>query len=173
MRLTAKSDYALRACLELAARSTGTFVKADALADAQGIPTNFLLGILGELKRATLVESKRGLDGGYRLALPSNEIRVADVLRAVDGPLASLAGEKVEQVDYAGTAFYLRHVWVALRTAMRSVLEVTMLSDIVSGDLPENVIELLRNDGAWVTRPSGLDVVAAQWDETPGEPQLR
>jgi len=166
MRLTAKTDYAVRACLELTVRSDDGFVKAEELADAQGIPAAFVLGILNQLKRAALVESKRGLDGGYRLAMPADQIRVADVLRAVDGPLASLAGEKVEDVDYSGSARYLQHVWVALRTAMRSVLEVTTLADVASGNLPDNVQELLASKGAWVTRPSGLDVVVAEWDES-------
>lgn len=159
MRISAKTDYAVRACLELASQKGDGFVKAEVIAEAQGIPSAFVLGILGELKRSSLVESRRGLEGGFRLARPSDKVSIADVIRAVDGPLASVGGVKMEDVEYDGSATYLRHIWVALRTAMRTVLEETTLADAASGNLPAGVNDLLANEGAWVTRPNRLEVV--------------
>lgn len=158
MRISAKTDYAARACLELASRRQGEYVKAETIADAQAIPGAFVLGILNQLKRAGLVEAKRGLEGGYRLAVGGDQISIADVMRAADGPLASMQGTKMEDVDYEGSATYLRHVWVALRTAMRGVLEEVTLADVVAGDFPPEVERLLSSAGAWLTRPFGMDV---------------
>lgn len=153
MRVTAKIDYAVRGCLELAAHRADGMLKADQIATAQQIPAAFMLSILGDLRTAGLVESRRGADGGYRLALDPAEISVADVIRAIDGPLANIAGVQPEDVDYRGASAHLRDTWVALRVAMRSVLEATSLADVVAGKLPAVALELLSHDDAWVTRP--------------------
>jgi Rrf2 family protein len=141
VRVSAKADYALRAAVELAAAGGGQ-VKAEALAQAQGIPPKFLENILVELRRSGLAESRRGADGGWRLARPAEEIALADVFRAVEGPLANVRGVLPEETTYAGAAHDLREVWIALRAAMRVVLEQTTLADVVSGELPAEVAEL-------------------------------
>lgn len=153
MRISARADYAVRAAVELASVGTAGWTKAERVADAQGIPLPFLLNILKSLREDGLVEAKRGIDGGYRLALPATEVSVAAVVRAVDGPLASVAGTLVEDREYSGSAVGLRDTWVALRNSIRSVLEVVMLADLVSGDLPASVTELLCGDDAFTTRP--------------------
>ncbi len=118
MRVSAKADYAIRAALELAAAGDGP-VKGDRIAKAQEIPPNFLENILGDLRNAGLVASRRGADGGYWLARPAEEISLADVIRAVDGPLANVRGVRSEQVAYTGSAERLRDVWVAVRASLR------------------------------------------------------
>lgn len=153
MRVTAKTDYAVRGCLELASHRADGMLKADQIAAAQQIPGAFMLSILGDLRAAGIVESRRGADGGYRLALDPADVALADVIRAIDGPLASIAGVQPEDVDYRGASVHLRDAWVALRVAMRSVLEATTLADVVAGDLPEVARELLSHDDAYVTRP--------------------
>lgn len=130
MRVSAKVDYALRALLELAAAPPGQ-VTAERLATAQGIPPKFLENILLELRRAELVVSQRGVDGGYRLAKPAGEISVADVVRALEGPIASVRGVRPEEVEYEGPARSLQPLWVELRASMRGVLEQTTLADLV------------------------------------------
>ena len=130
MRVSAKVDYALRASIELAAAAPEQ-VKGERLATAQAIPHKFLENILADLRNGGLVASQRGADGGYRLARPPEEITVADVIRVVEGPIASVRGERPDELDYAGTAVPLRDVWIELRTAMRGVLEQTPLADLV------------------------------------------
>src|SRR5919202_6157211 len=122
MRISAKADYAVRAALELAAAPDPP-VKGERIAEAQGIPLKFLENILRDLRQAGLVVSHRGPDGGYRLERPPEEIRLADVIRAVDGPLASVRGERPESMHYGGPAEELAPVWIALRAAVRGVLE--------------------------------------------------
>jgi Rrf2 family protein len=151
VRISAKTDYAVRAAAELAA-SGDSWMKTESVSQIQGIPIAFLLNILAELRTAGLVHSRRGAEGGYRLARPADEITVADVVRAVDGPLASVAGARPEEVDYVGAAVALRGTWVALRVAMRSVLERVTLDDLASGRLPPDIAELLRDDDAWQAR---------------------
>lgn len=151
MRTTAKADYAVRAAVELAASRDGP-VSAERIAEAQAIPVNFLENILLDLRRAGIVESRRGAAGGYLLARPADEIVVADVVRAVEGPLASVRGLSPDQLDYEGSAVPLRDVWVALRAAVRSVLEHVTLADLASGDLPPFVAELTADPEAWVRR---------------------
>ncbi|HZO50889.1 MAG TPA: Rrf2 family transcriptional regulator [Gaiellaceae bacterium] len=131
MRVSAKVDYALRAMAELAAAPPGP-VKAERLAAAQSIPPKFLESILLELRHSGLVASQRGAEGGYRLARPAAEITVADVIRAVEGPLATVRGERPDSISYTGPAAALREVWLDLRTAMRGVLETTTLEQVVS-----------------------------------------
>jgi Rrf2 family protein len=132
VRVSAKVDYAIRAMLELAASPPGP-VKAEAIANAQQIPRNFLENILLDLRHAELVASQRGAEGGYRLARPAAEISIADVIRAVEGPLATVRGVRPEDVEYQGVAHALRGTWIELRAAMRGVLEETSLADLVSG----------------------------------------
>ena len=129
-RVSAKVDYALRAMLELAA--AGGLVKGEQLATAQGIPQKFLESILIDLRHAELVSSRRGVEGGYTLARPADGISVADVIRAVEGPIATVRGARPEDVEYVGAAAGLRPVWLDLRSAMRDVLEQTTLADLVS-----------------------------------------
>jgi len=133
VRVSAKVDYALRALIELASAPTPP-VTRDQLAGAQSIPPKFLESILLELRRAGLVSSRRGSEGGYRLARPADEISVADVIRAVEGPIATIRGVRPEDVEYAGSATALRDVWIELRTAIRGVLEQRTLADLVSRD---------------------------------------
>jgi Rrf2 family protein len=131
VRVSAKVDYALRAMIELGAAPPGP-VTREQLAAAQSIPSKFLESILLELRHASLVASQRGAEGGYWLARPAAEITVADVIRAVDGPIATIRGARPEEVTYAGRAAPLRELWIELRTAMRGVLEQTTIADLVS-----------------------------------------
>ena len=130
MRVSAKVDYALRAMLELAA--AGGLVKGEQLATAQGIPQKFLESILVELRHAELVTSRRGVEGGYALGRPAEEVSLADVIRAVEGPIATVRGARPEEVEYMGVAVGLQPVWLELRSAMRGVLEETTLADVVA-----------------------------------------
>ena len=130
MRISAKVDYALRATIELAA-SAPEQVKGERLAAAQSIPHKFLENILADLRNGGIVASQRGAEGGYRLARPAEEITVADVIRVVEGPIASIRGERPDKIAYEGAAAPLRDVWMELRTAMRGVLEHTTLADLV------------------------------------------
>jgi Rrf2 family protein len=148
MRVTARGDYAVRAAVELAAANGETRKVAD-LASAQNIPARFLENILLALRRAGLVQSRRGADGGFRLTRAPELITVADVLRAVEGPLANVQGTSPEQVDYQGAAASLRDVWVAVRASMRVVLERVTLAEVASGSLPDEVAQLLANPEAW------------------------
>jgi Rrf2 family protein len=148
MRLSAKADYALRASLELAAAGDG-HVKAEALARAQSIPLRFLEQILLDLKHAGLVASQRGAEGGYWLAKSPAEISLADVIRAVEGPLANVRGVRPEELDYEGSATALRDVFVALRANIRAVLEDVTLAGAAAGELPERVRDLVRDPEAW------------------------
>jgi Rrf2 family protein len=152
MRISAKVDYAVRAAIELAVAGEGQLTKADAIAQAQDIPPKFLENILGDLRQGGLVRSQRGAEGGYRLARPAGEITVADVIRVVEGPMASVRGGRPEDVEYAGNAEPLRRVWIAVRQALREVNEHVTLADLASGRLPRGVEALTRADDAWITR---------------------
>lgn len=132
MRVSAKVDYALRAMLELAAAATDELVKSERIAVAQAIPQKFLENILLDLRHAELVTSRRGIEGGYALARPAGEISVADVIRAVEGPIATVRGARPEEVEYVGAATGLQPLWLDLRAAMRDVLEQTTLADVVA-----------------------------------------
>lgn len=151
MRVTAKVDYALRALVELAA-ADGATVKGDRLAEAQGIPIKFLENILAELRRAGIVGSQRGAEGGYRLQRAASSVSVADVIRAVEGPLADVRGTPPESLDPPGLAAPTKQVWLATRAALRSVLEVVTVGDIATDDLPPIVGELLADPGSWARR---------------------
>src|SRR5215468_2000479 len=149
MRLSARADYALRAAAELAA-SSGDHTTAEQLARAQHIPAKFLEAILTQLRRAGLVRSQRGPDGGFWLARPASEISLADIIRAVDGQLVGVRGERPENLTYPGVAEPLQQVWIALRANERAVLETVTLGDIVSGELPEAIQLLTDSPQAWV-----------------------
>lgn len=144
MRISVKVDYAVRAMCQLAAEAGGASepVKADILAKAQDIPLKFLLGILADLKRARLLRSQRGAEGGYWLARPATEISLADVIRAIDGPLANVHDSSLSALEYPGAAVGLKEVWMAVRAALRSVLEPVTLADMAGGELPPRVKEL-------------------------------
>jgi Rrf2 family protein len=152
MRISAKADYAVRAALELAAAPGGEPVKGEQLAEAQGIPLQFLEHILLELKHARLVRAKRGARGGYWLAQRPDQISVADVIRAVEGPLANIHEDAPEDLHYEGAAERLRDVWVAVRANLRAVLENITLADIASGQLPWRIDAILNNPEAWLKR---------------------
>jgi Rrf2 family protein len=150
MRISAKADYAVRAAAELAAAErAGKPVKGEQLSRAQGIPRKFLENILGDLRHAGLVRARRGADGGYTLTGPAADISVADVLRAVEGPLAAVQGSRPESLHYRGAAARLPEVWVALRANLRAVLERVSLADLAAGTLPEGVAALTTTDDAW------------------------
>ena len=151
MRTTAKADYAIRAAVELAT-SEGEPVTAERIAEAQQIPVNFLENILLDLRRAGIVESRRGSSGGYFLAQPADEIVLADVIRAVEGPLAAVRGISPDALEYTGAAASLREVWVAVRSSVRAVLEHVTLADVATGTLPQFVDELTNEPDAWVRR---------------------
>ena len=142
----------MKAGAELAAADPDEWINAERIGTAQGIPTAFLLNILAVLRAKGLVESRRGVEGGYRLARPAAEISVADIIRAIDGPLANISGSLVEDMHYTGAATSLRDTWVALRATMRTVLEEVSLESIASGKLPKHVKKLLAEDESWVTR---------------------
>jgi Rrf2 family protein len=151
MRVSAKTDYALRAAVELAAaHGNGTPVKGERLATTQSIPLRFLENILLQLRHAGIVESRRGADGGYKLARPPEEITLADVIRAIDGPLAGVSGQRPETLDFKGTSEPLRDVWIAVRASLRSVLEEVTLADVASGELPQSVRDLTDAPDAWI-----------------------
>ncbi|ABD12920.1 transcriptional regulator, BadM/Rrf2 family [Frankia casuarinae] len=151
MQISARADYALRALLTLAA-SNGRLVKGEALAAAQDLPLRFLENILTDLRRAGLVQSRRGADGGYQLSLPPERITIATVIRATDGPLASVRGRRPEDTNYDGAAKHLQDVWIAVRVNLRRVLEAVTLADVASGQLPDIVTTLGCDPDAWVTR---------------------
>ncbi|MDO5635249.1 MAG: Rrf2 family transcriptional regulator, partial [Micrococcus sp.] len=129
---------------------------ATEIAAAQNIPRKYLLTVLGALRTGGLLESKRGVNGGFSLSRPASAISVADVIRVVDGPLADLGGQLVEDVDHGGSALALRDTWVALRAAMRDVLEVVTIQDLADQNLPSGVRALADRPDAWITRPEGL-----------------
>ncbi len=152
MRVSARADYAIRALLELAAAGSERPVRADAIAKAQSIPSKYLENLLVDLRRARLVASQRGVNGGYRLARAASAITLADVIRAIDGPLAGVRDDAPEDVTYPGVAASLRDVWVALRASMRAVLEAVTLADVAAGKLPASVRRRLQDPGAWSRR---------------------
>jgi Rrf2 family protein len=142
MRISAKADYAVRAMVELAAAHDEKPVNAERIATAQGIPLNFLENILGELRHAGLVRSHRGAEGGFRVAKDGSQITVADVIRAVEGPLASVRGAPPEESHYRGACETLPRVWIAVRANLREVLEQVTITDVANGHLPKVVDKL-------------------------------
>lgn len=151
MRINAKSDYALRALIEIAL-GEGDPVSSEDIAAAQEIPSRFLGTILIDLRKAGIVTSHRGAQGGYSLARPARDIAVADVIRAVDGPLASVQGVRPQDTQYDGAAQVLQPLWVAVRASLRGVLETVTLAHLVEGQLPRKVSKLVEDADAWVDR---------------------
>jgi Rrf2 family protein len=149
VQISARADYALRALCVLTVAPEGCAVKADDIAAAQDIPRTFLDAILVELRRAGLVESRRGPDGGHRLARPAYAISLADVIRVTDGPLALVRGRRPEAHAYTGAAEHLQEVWVAVRASLRSILELTTVAQVVDGTLPPQVHALTCEDRSW------------------------
>jgi Rrf2 family protein len=152
MRVTAKADYAVRAAVELADSSQESPRKVDEVAQAQGIPLSFLENILTQLRSSGIVRSQRGPEGGYWLAQPAAEINLAQVIRAVEGPLVGVRGQRPEEIHYEGSAESLQQVWIALRSNLRKVLEHVTVADVASGKLPKEVVTLTREEEAWTTR---------------------
>ena len=148
MRVSAKADYAIRAAVELAAAGDGP-VKGDRIARAQGIPPNFLENILADLRNAGIVGSRRGAEGGYWLARPADAVSLADVIRAVDGPLANVRGVRSDELEYEGSAKALEQVWIAVRASLRGVLEQVSLAEVAAGRLPDHVRQLAADPDAW------------------------
>jgi Rrf2 family protein len=148
MRLSARADYALRAAIEIANVGDG-HVTAEQVARAQQIPVKFLETILTQLRRAGLVRSQRGPDGGFWLARPADDITLADIIRAIDGQLLGVRGERPENIGYIGAAEPLQRVWIALRASERAILEEVTLGQIVSGELPATVMDLVGDPRAW------------------------
>jgi Rrf2 family protein len=151
VEILAKTDYAVRAMLGLAEKAPA-LVKIDALIAEQQMPRKFLESILVDLRRAGLVRTQRGADGGYALAQPAPDITIAAIIRAVDGPLAEVRGQRPEDTTYVGVAAHLPQVWVAVRAALRRVLDETTLQQVLDGDLPEHVREMVTTPGAWQPR---------------------
>jgi Rrf2 family protein len=148
VRISAKADYAVRVAAELAAATPGETVKGERLANAQGMPLKFLENILGSLRTAGIVASRRGASGGYLLAKPPGDVTVADVIRAVDGPLGAVRGEPPEAFDYPGPASRLVDVWIAARAALRSVLEHVTLADLAAEKLPARIERMVADPEA-------------------------
>jgi Rrf2 family protein len=148
MQISARADYAIRALAELAGAGAGP-IKSERLAQSQQIPAKFLENILSELRHASILRSQRGAVGGYWLARPASEITLADIIRAVDGPLANVRGQRPETIDYVGAAARLSDVWIAVRASLRSVLEQVTLADLVDGPLPAAVVEMAQKPDSW------------------------
>ena len=149
MRVSAKSDYALRALIEMAGRSDGRPASAEELGRLQDIPHGFLQAILADLRRAGVVVSQRGQSGGWRLARPAAEVSVADVIRAVDGPLVSVYGLRPESVQYNESADVLQHVWIAARRSLRDVFEQVSIQQLHDREMPEAVTSRTADEDAW------------------------
>lgn len=149
MRVSAKSDYALRALIEIAGRDDGGPVSAEELGRLQDIPHGFLQAILADLRRAGIVVSQRGQSGGWRLAGKPEDIHIADVIRAVDGPLVSVYGLRPEAVSYNESAVILQLVWIAARSSLRDVFENVSISDLAAGKLAGEIEERTTDEDAW------------------------
>jgi Rrf2 family protein len=149
MHVTAKADYAVRAVVELAGSSQSAPRKVDDIAQAQAIPVSFLENILTQLRSSGVVRSQRGPEGGYWLARPAEELDLAHVIRAVEGPLVGVRGQRPEEIEYTGSAESLQQVWIALRANLRKVLEETTVADVADGRLPKAVAALTKADAAW------------------------
>jgi Rrf2 family protein len=149
MRVSAKADYALRALIEIAHRTDGRPVSAEEVGKLQEIPHGFLQAILADMRRAGIVVSQRGQSGGWRLATDPAQVTVADVIRAVDGPLVSVYGLRPEAVTYNESAEILQHVWIAARSALREVFENVTIEALAAKQLPADVVALTRDEDAW------------------------
>jgi Rrf2 family protein len=151
VHISAKVDYAVRALVVIASSGDGP-VTGGTIAEIGDLPSKFLDGILADLRRSGFVVSQRGAEGGYRLARPADQIALADVFRAIDGPLAEVRGERPDQMHYLVTAGALQSVWIAVRASLRNVLEHTTIADVATGKLPRSVQKLVDDPDAWVRR---------------------
>lgn len=149
MRVSTKSDYALRALIEIATRDGARPISAEELGRVQDIPHGFLQAILADLRKADILVSQRGQSGGWRLARPASDVTVADVIRAVDGPLVSVYGLRPEAVHYSGSAIALQRVWIAARSSLREVFERVTIAALAADDLPAEVLDRVQDDDAW------------------------
>jgi Rrf2 family protein len=152
MHVTAKADYAVRAVVELADSSQGSPRKVEDIAQAQGIPVSFLENILTQLRSSGVVRSQRGPEGGYWLAHPATEVSLAQVIRAVEGPLVGVRGQRPEEIEYSGSAEALQQVWIALRANLRKVLDEVTVADVAEGKLPKEIMALTKAEEAWAAR---------------------
>jgi Rrf2 family protein len=152
MHVTAKADYAVRAVVELAGSKQDSPRKVDEVAQAQRIPVSFLENILTQLRSSGIVRSQRGPEGGYWLARPPDQLNLAQIIRAVEGPLVGVRGQRPEEIEYVGSAESLKQVWIALRANLRKVLEHVTVADVAAGQVPEEVLALTREEEAWQTR---------------------
>jgi Rrf2 family protein len=152
MHVTAKADYAVRAVIELADSAQESPRKVDDIAQAQGIPVSFLENILTQLRSTGIVRSQRGPEGGYWLAKPAAEVSLAQIIRAIEGPLVGVRGQRPEEIEYVGSSETLQQVWIALRANLRKVLENVTVADVSKGKLPREVVALTKHDEAWETR---------------------
>jgi Rrf2 family protein len=152
MHVTAKADYAVRAVVELAGSKQDSPRKVDEVAQAQRIPVSFLENILTQLRSSGIVRSQRGPEGGYWLARPADQLNLAQIIRAVEGPLVGVRGQRPEEIEYVGSAESLKQVWIALRANLRKVLEHVTVADVAAGQVPEEVLALTREEEAWQTR---------------------
>jgi Rrf2 family protein len=152
VHVTAKADYAVRAVVELADSSMESPRKVDEVARAQSIPVSFLENILTQLRSSGMVRSQRGPEGGYWLAKPPDQVNLAQIIRAVEGPLVGVRGQRPEEIEYGGSAESLQQVWIALRANLRKVLEHVTVADVAAGKLPKEVLALTREEEAWQTR---------------------
>jgi Rrf2 family protein len=151
VQISAKTDYAVRALLSLAAHAPDR-ISAGVVVDEQALPLKFIEGILGDLRRAGLVRTQRGVGGGYSLSRPAGEITLGAVLRAVDGPLAEVHGLRPDETSYSGVAVHLSDVWVAVRASLREVLDQTTVEQVLTGELPPHVRKLVDLPEAWLPR---------------------
>ena len=151
MEISAKSDYAVRALLELADKAPD-LVKIDVIVGDQKLPRKFVEAILGDLRRAGIVRSMRGAEGGYALARPATEISIGAVIRAVDGPLAEVRGLRPDEMNYTGLSEHLPGLWVAVRASLRRVLDEVSLAQLLSGKMPPHVRKMIADPGAWARR---------------------
>jgi Rrf2 family protein len=151
VEISAKSDYAVRALLELASRAP-ELVKIDAIVSDQQLPRKFVEAILGDLRRAGIVRSMRGADGGYALARPAASISIGAVIRAVDGPLAEVRGLRPDEMIYSGLSEHVASLWVAVRASLRSVLDDTSLQQLLTGELPAHVRKMVDDPDSWMRR---------------------
>jgi Rrf2 family protein len=152
MHVTAKADYAVRAVIELAGSRQDSPRKVDEVAKAQRIPVSFLENILTQLRSSGIVRSQRGPEGGYWLAQPPDQVNLAQIIRAVEGPLVGVRGQRPEEIEYIGSADSLQQVWIALRANLRKVLEHVTVAQVAEGKLPKEVLALTREEEAWQTR---------------------
>ncbi|MGH9059233.1 MAG: RrF2 family transcriptional regulator [Acidimicrobiales bacterium] len=150
MYVSARSDYALRALVKLAAE--GRPMTADELARSQDLPVKYLEAILLDLRRAGMVATRRGPSAGYRFLRAPEEITPADVMRVLEGPLAEVRGLRPEATNYTETTASLQHLWIGLRASLRGVLEGVTIAQLASGRLPRPLMKLVADPDAWVRR---------------------